>query len=122
MTRPPGLSTRYISASAAFGSATLRRPKLIATASNSSSPNGRLWASAWTNSMFLCRLRPSSIIPAEKSTATTRAPERARAAELVPVPAATSRIRSPGCGATARTIAIRHSAALPTESTAFVRS
>src|SRR5947209_5003425 len=61
-------------------------------------------------------------MPLEKSAATTRTPDRARASLEVPVPAARSRIRSPGRGATARTVAIRHSAALPPDSTALVMS
>ena len=61
-------------------------------------------------------------MPAEKSRAITSAPLFASATELVPVPAAMSSTRSPGFGSTARTVAMRHSAALPTESTAFVRS
>ena len=61
-------------------------------------------------------------MPGEKSAATTDAPDFARLALDVPVPAATSRMRCPGCGATARVVATRQSGALPTESTLLVRS
>jgi len=61
-------------------------------------------------------------MPGEKSAATTDAPDFARLALEVPVPAATSSTRSPRLGATARVVATRHSGALPTESTLFVRS
>jgi hypothetical protein len=120
--RPPGLSTRYISASAFLGSSTLRRPKEIVTASNSPSEKGRAMASASTKVIPGCFCRPTSIIPAEKSAATTSAPVFARAAELVPVPAAMSRIRSPASGATARVVAIRQMKELPIDNTSFVRS
>jgi len=50
--RPPGFATRKNSASACFGSFTLRRPNEIVTASNSSSPNGSFVASASTKTMF----------------------------------------------------------------------
>jgi hypothetical protein len=45
---PPGAVTRSISASAFFGSLTLRRPNEIVTASNSPSANGSAIASAST--------------------------------------------------------------------------
>ena len=61
-------------------------------------------------------------MPAERSSAVTSAPFFANAAELVPVPAAMSSTFSPGCGSTARTVATRHSGALPAERMSFVRS
>ena len=113
------MSTRYISASAAFGCSTLRSPKLIVTASNSSSPNGSFSASASTNSML--RVAAAALLDHARPrsrAATTVAPVRARAADDVPVPAATSRMRSPGCGSTARTRGrCARAAALPTDMT-----
>ena len=120
--RPPGFSTRNISVSAAFASPTLRRPKEMVTTSNSLSAKGRAVASASTNSRAGCFRRPTAIIPAEKSSATTSAPDRDRAAELVPVPAAMSRMRSPGFGSIVRTVAMRQIGELPIERMPFVRS
>ena len=83
------------------GSATLRRPNEIVTASKDSSSKGSAIASASTNSISsfsAWRRRPTEIMPREKSAATTWAPKRASEALDVPVPAATSRIRSPGAG------------------------
>ncbi len=74
------------------------------------------------NSMFLCRLRASATISGEKSTPITVEPRLASTAVLVPVPEQTSRMRSPGCGSIARTVAWRQSTALPPESTVFVKS
>ena len=108
-----------------FGSCTLRRLYDIVTASNESSSNGRSVASASTKLRFgrsPCRRFPSASMPGEKSAATTSAPLRASAAEDEAVPAPRSRIRSPFLGATARVVAARQSASLPTVITVLVRS
>ncbi len=105
--RPPGRVTRRISRRPASGSTTLRSPNEIVTASNESSANGSRVASPATKSSRGRAVLPTWSIPWLKSQGTTRAPAAANGSLEVPVPAARSRTRSFGRGATASTTAVR---------------
>ena len=147
--RPPGLVTRNISASAASGSATLRRPNEIVTASKARSPNGSRSASPATKrtgprpaapgadpaasgraglaeaarasgAPSLCT--PAWSMPSEKSQATQDAPSAVKLTDEVPVPAARSRTRSPARAPTAFATTLRHHRSWPSDSTSLSRS
>src|SRR5690606_37028571 len=104
---------------------TLRSPYDIVTASNSPSANGRFIASASTKLRPRTspkRFLPCASMPGEKSAATTCAPLAASDADDRHVPAARSRIFSPGLGFTARVVARRHTASSPNVMAIFVKS
>ena len=61
-------------------------------------------------------------MPSEKSAGTTSISWSAHGSLEVPVPAAMSRMRSPGLASTALTTARRHSRSWPSESTSLVTS
>lgn len=94
----------------------------MVTASNEPSSKGSSSAEPCTNSMSGWRRRPSSSMPGLMSSAVTSAPAFAIGAAEAPVPAATSRMRSPGLGLTARCMWMRHSLSLPPESSELSRS
>nr|CRL70786.1 hypothetical protein CPGR_00577 [Mycolicibacter nonchromogenicus] len=95
-------------------------PKLIVTASNTSSPKGSLVASPAT--LGTGRSAPAVSIPTEKSAATHQAPERANSTVETAVPAARSRTFSPGCSSSALRVALRQDRSRPSDSTVLVRS
>jgi hypothetical protein len=118
--RPPGRVTRRISVRATCGSAVLRSPKEMVTASKEASANGSRSASPATRSTPLPR--PTRSIPREKSQPTTRAPLRASATLLVAVPAARSSTVSPAVSRSASATAVRQPRSWPSDSTVLVRS
>lgn len=97
--RPPGRSTRRISASPAAGDGKKISPKADVTRSKLPSSKPRFWpsrSSAYTSSLSsVARRRSSSSMPEAKSVATTAAPRRAASSATTPVPAATSSRRVP---------------------------
>ena len=118
--RPPRRVTRAISRSPASWSTTLRKPKLIVTASNTSSANGSRVASPAT--FGTARACPAASMPTEKSAATHQAPEPASSTVDTAVPAARSSTFSPGPIRSASRVARRQNRSWPTESTVLVRS
>ena len=100
--RPPGRVTRRSSRSPASGSTMLRSPNEIVTASKVSSANGSRVPSPAVNGRCGRGLLADPE-HAEREVARARRSRRASANGWleVPVPAARSRTRSPGCGSTA---------------------
>ena len=119
---PPGLVTRSISASAFFGSLTLRSPKEMVLASKLLSANGRLVASPATKLMSGRRRLPTFSMPREKSQATTSMPASAYGSLEVPVPAARSSTRWPGFASTASTTILRQRRVCPMDRTSLTTS
>ena len=118
--RPPGRTTRAISRSPAAVSCTLRSPKLMVAASKESSANGSAMASPAT--LGTSRPAPARSMPSEKSAATHHAPDFANSTVETAVPAARSRMRSPGRGASSERARRRHTWSMPPERTVLVRS
>ena len=110
--RPPGRTTRRVSASARSGSAMSISPKRQTAPSTESSSSGISSASTTRCSTFRtsssrARRRATSTISEEKSVEMRRpfSPSAAAASKPVsPGPAASSSMVSPGCGSSARSI------------------
>ena len=100
----------------------LRSPKEIVTASKVSSAKGSRVPSPAVNGSCGRAFLPTRSMPSEKSHGTTVAPWSAKGWLDVPVPAARSRTRSPGRGATAAITACRQRRSWPSESTSLVTS
>src|SRR3954469_13367106 len=96
-TVPPGRHTRNSSAAATSGRGAKIAPKHETTRSKVPPANGSASASASSHSTArpAVRTRPDSTIRGVRSDAVTIAPSRAAATAVPPVPAATSRTRSP---------------------------
>ena len=101
-------------------STTLRSPKLMVTASNTSSPNGNLVASPAT--LGTSRCAPALSMPTEKSHATHQAPDVANSTVDTAVPAARSSTASPGPIRRAERVARRQDRSWPMDSTVLVMS
>ena len=95
-TRPPGRTTRVISASPRSRSEKLRAPKPTVAASNALSSYGSASALACSQRTSALLVRARASMPSEKSEPTTSLPRRASAIARSPVPVATSRARVPG--------------------------
>src|SRR6185312_5427134 len=108
--------------SAASVSTTLRSAKEIVTASKVASGNGSRSASPASSGTSGRTARPARSMPIERSAPTAKAPERASSSVETPVPAPTSRTRSPGRRPSAARVARRQPRSWPKESTVLVRS
>ena len=95
-TRPPGRTTRTISAKPRSRSEKLRAPNPTVTASNSPSAYGSAKAFPCSHRTAALFPRARASMPSEKSEPTTSAPRAARAIARSPVPVATSSAREPG--------------------------
>ena len=99
-TRPPGLTTRAISAIPFGMSGNSITPNCEPAMSKLSSSSSSAWPSMTRVSMLSsssrARRSSSSSIAGERSVASTRAPRRAAGMLSAPLPAATSRKRMPG--------------------------
>ena len=96
---PPGRQTRTSSSAASWWCGANMTPIEDMTTSNDSSSNGRLSASAGTHSRSSPSASgapaPASSSSGVRSLAVTSAPRCAAGIEALPVPAATSRTRTP---------------------------
>ncbi|CAB4633003.1 unannotated protein [freshwater metagenome] len=97
-------------------------PNEIVVTSKTFSSNGRFRASPWTNLISLCRLRPVSIMPDEKSKAITSAPASTSGRVEEPVPAAISNIFNPGFGPIIEVTTLRQALVRPRLNKSFKKS
>ena len=102
-TRPPGRTTRAISAAACSAGRAKITPKTDTAASKAASSKGSFAASPWTNSPPGTRSRATSSSRGEPSSPVTLAPARSATSAALPVPHATSSTRSPPVSPSAAT-------------------